>query len=147
MQNLNLQKLQEIIGRKDRPYEVHYPGFKGADTTQVKITNIAMWIPDLFFCVGREGDNEDIFTSYTVLLARMVQVSKELERTEPLPPMIKEENLFQQFQTLMVEAAVFQWEDRYITVWSLLLGLGELLGFTAEEVETAFVRRYGGGAA
>jgi dimeric dUTPase (all-alpha-NTP-PPase superfamily) len=92
------------------------------------------------------AEDSMLIDHYTDCIALMTVIGAELGRDEQPDP-VKKDSIFEQFQHLFQTVGMLQFDDTYCEVWALLLGLGEMLGLTMEQVERLFNEWYGGGAA
>jgi dimeric dUTPase (all-alpha-NTP-PPase superfamily) len=167
--NVNLTKLFKMQTLLDKHIEQEHPIQAGEDrlskkilALQVELGELANELPEVFkFWSYKKNDYKKALKEYVDALHFLLSVGlEEYESYHFLLPInhqltditsIKEETIVEQFNSIFTEIGIlndslFQncytancVEDSYGNAFRLFIGLGEMLGFTREEIENAYI--------
>ncbi|ASS75791.1 hypothetical protein CIG75_12870 [Tumebacillus algifaecis] len=147
---LNHEKLEQIVRELNTDF---FPRIQDQDAVSVKVFYLMGKVAQLgrvwALTVGEQGADLQHYNlkAYSELIVIMTAVGLEIPYPDRPEKLEKRESIFDQFQLLFERIAALQFDDHYIEVWEALLGLGELMGFTAAQVEAEIRSTYGGDAA
>ncbi|WP_096224878.1 dUTP diphosphatase [Geobacillus sp. FJAT-46040] len=151
---MNLQKLFKMQRQLDEYIEQEHPRQEGEDrlakkilALMVELGELANELPEVFkFWSNKKNNREKALKEYVDCLHFLLSIGLsenigtiEWEQIEPY----KSKSTVQQFIVLFEYASLLL-EDItvYVDIWSSFIGLGEMLGFTWEQVEEAYMQKH-----
>ncbi len=150
---MNLQKLFEMQRQLDAHIEKEHPRQEGEDrlakkilALQVELGELANELPEVFkYWSNKKNNYEKALKEYVDCLHFLLSIgldenigTLEWEQIEPW----KRESIIDQFIDLF-DCTVRLKTDitEYVIIWDYFIGLGEMLGFSWEEVEEAYLQK------